>query len=210
MEPADLLKFETLASQHNEALLMVFAATVAVVLLVALWIGRVRPGARRRRRQACRVMQRLRTIPIPGQQFAYLRKVDPFTFEELLLTAFQQRGLKIVRNLRYTGDGGIDGQFHFGGFPVLIQAKRYSRAITPAHVEEFARLCQAQNKRGVFIHTGRTGPASRIVATQYPCLAIISGNTLLALIAGRPLTLFDEALTGAPDPDGLAALWPAD
>lgn len=194
MNLADLLKFSTLASQHNESLLVLFMSIAVLVVLAALWVRRVRPSARRRRRQASRVMRQLQTIVHPGQQLTYLRKIDPFTFEELVLTAFQDRGLKVNRNPRYTGDGGIDGQIHIGGISVLIQAKRYSRAIRPAHVQEFALLCQAQHKRGVFVHTGRTGPMSRSVLSQYPGLTIISGDNLLALISGRPLKIFDAAL----------------
>ncbi|MEX6059375.1 restriction endonuclease [Enterobacter hormaechei] len=39
----------------------------------------------------------------------YLRKIDPFVFEELLLEGFEAHGFRTIRNKRYTGDGGIDG-----------------------------------------------------------------------------------------------------
>ena len=48
----------------------------------------------------------------PAAQFGFLRSkaVDPFTFEEAILSALKERKLKIRRNHRYTGDGGIDGK----------------------------------------------------------------------------------------------------
>jgi len=45
--------------------------------------------------------------------FAYLRKVEPFIVEELVLSALDQReDIKIQRNKRYTGDNGVDGRFY--------------------------------------------------------------------------------------------------
>ncbi|HHX8430837.1 TPA: hypothetical protein ACVO1V_002940 [Legionella pneumophila] len=42
----------------------------------------------------------------PSRFFAYIRTIDPFVFEELILIAFKSRGLKVIHNKRYTGDGG--------------------------------------------------------------------------------------------------------
>ena len=68
---------------------------------------------------------RLRRIKEPGRQIHYLRQVNPFLFEEMILTALKRHGFKIKRNRRYTGDGGIDGQAWWNGQHYLIQAKRY-------------------------------------------------------------------------------------
>src|SRR5699024_1294775 len=65
---------------------------------------------RMRREQAIRVHRRLIEIEHDGQRLAYLRKIDPLAFEELLLVVAELRGWKIQRNKRYTGDGGIDGK----------------------------------------------------------------------------------------------------
>lgn len=35
---------------------------------------------------------------------AYLRKIDPYVFEELLLSAFENKGYKIKRNASYSAD----------------------------------------------------------------------------------------------------------
>jgi restriction system protein len=90
----------------------------------------------------------------------YLKKIDPFVFEELLLTCFKESGCKIKRNRRYTGDGGIDGKVWINGKQHLIQAKRYSGHIKKSHVEEFITLCKKKRKSGLFIHTGRIGRES--------------------------------------------------
>ena len=70
-----------------------------------------------------------------AQKMNYLKKIDPFVFEELLLTSFQNRGYKIKRNKRYTGDVGIDGIiYNDKGDKILVQAKRYANHINPMHV----------------------------------------------------------------------------
>jgi restriction endonuclease Mrr len=70
--------------------------------------------------------------------YARLRAMDPLAFEELLLEAFERRGHRVIRNRRYTGDGGVDGEVIIDGQRWLIQAKRYRDAIKPEHVREFA------------------------------------------------------------------------
>ncbi|MGM8474744.1 restriction endonuclease, partial [Enterobacter hormaechei subsp. steigerwaltii] len=71
------------------------------------------------------------------QKINYLRKIDPFVFEELLLEGFEAHGFRTIRNKRYTGDGGIDGQVIIGKYRYLIQAKRYRGHIALQHVQEF-------------------------------------------------------------------------
>lgn len=167
----------------SENLIGLYFGFAALVILGAVWIGRVRPLARLRRRQARKVLAVLQRIEHPGQKFSYLRKINPFTFEELVLTAFERRGVRVIRNKRYTGDGGIDGRIVLDGEMVLIQAKRYSGAINPVHVAEFARICQRQGMRGIFIHTGCTGAGSRAAAPRG--VVIVSGQHMLDLVVFR-------------------------
>ena len=54
--------------------------------------------------------RKIQTLPAFGYKIAYLRKIDPFTFEELLLEGFESHGFRTIRNKRHTGDGGIDGR----------------------------------------------------------------------------------------------------
>jgi len=130
----------------------------------------------------------------PAAQFGFLRSkaVDPFTFEEAILSALKERKLKIRRNHRYTGDGGIDGKAWWQGKLILIQAKLYSGHITPKHVEDFNRLCKRKRACGLFVHSGRTGPGSKLHTSQ--TLDIVSGERLLKLLEGRPITLFPGGL----------------
>lgn len=143
-----------------------------------------------RRRQArimCRQLQgRDRSQP-PVVVFARLRRMDPLAFEELLLECFERRAIEVVRNRRYTGDGGIDGKVRICGWVWLVQAKRYTDTIRPEHVEAFAELCAAKSMPGLFIHTGRTGPSTRTLLNRHPHIQIISGDQLLALIRGEPV-----------------------
>lgn len=139
---------------------------------------------RRYRQCAARVLQKLPELDSDGQRLCYLRKINPFVFEELLLLAFERQGYRVRRNARYSGDGGLDGQVWIAGTPYLIQAKRYSRAINPQHVADFVRLLRQRNQAGLFIHTGRTGSKSRETVRTYPQLTLISGQKLLVLLAG--------------------------
>lgn len=99
----------------------------------------------------------------------------------MILSALKKRGYKIKRNKRYSGDGGIDGQVIIEGHCYLIQAKRYANHINPTHVQSFVRLCQRRRKKGLFVHTGKTGKKSyRIV--RFSEIEIISGDRLINLL----------------------------
>ena len=124
--------------------------------------------------------------------FGYLRKVDPTVFEEMVLTSLQDGGRFVKRNLRYSNDGGQDGQFHQPGVGwVLIQSKRYSAHISSAHVQKFANLIkQAGADAGIFVHTGRTGAASWApTRTSKSTIHIISGDKLIHLLRFGSLNL---------------------
>ncbi|MDR6116531.1 MULTISPECIES: restriction endonuclease [unclassified Sphingomonas] len=167
-----------------------------LVLLIIAWRHSAVPWRHRwRRRQARAMAEQLRGSDreqSPAMIFARLRAMDALAFEELLLESFERQGHTVVRNCRYTGDGGIDGQVVLAGERWLVQAKRYAGPIKPAHVVAFAELCRTRRQRGLFIHTGRTGPASR-AACRTGDVVIISGRALLALIRGERLDLIDRA-----------------
>ncbi|EIC0518961.1 restriction endonuclease [Salmonella enterica subsp. enterica serovar Chester] len=149
------------------------------------------PNARERRHQryretAKRVLSRLPQLATDGARLSYLRKINPYVFEELLLLSFERQGLKVMRNPAYSGDGGLDGQVFIAGERWLIQAKRYSRSISPQHVREFGELLAREDCCGFFIHTGRTGQKSYGDLKACPRINLISGDRLLRLLAGRP------------------------
>ncbi|MFC0227665.1 restriction endonuclease [Serratia aquatilis] len=137
---------------------------------------------RRYQQQAQRILDRLPQLAGDGQRLTYLRTINPYVFEELLLTAFARQGYRIQRNRRYSGDGGLDGQVWIDGQRYLIQAKRYARAITPTHVAEFGALVRREGCRGLFVHTGRTGPKSRTALARHTEIELLSGQRLLALL----------------------------
>ncbi|HGV4140861.1 TPA: restriction endonuclease, partial [Escherichia coli] len=131
---------------------------------------------------ARRVLERIKTLPGFPQKINYLRKIDPFVFEELLLEGFEAHGFRTIRNKRYTGDGGIDGQVIIGKYRYLIQAKRYRGHIALQHVQEFEKLLKRHNCRGLFCHTGKTGAGSKSVSIASERMEIISGQRLIDLL----------------------------
>ncbi|KKN85069.1 hypothetical protein LCGC14_0282380 [marine sediment metagenome] len=148
-------------------------------------LGWRKPGQRRRAKAAKRVLKRLAGIDHDGAKLAYLRRIDPFVFEELVLEAFERRGLKVQRNERYTGDGGIDGRiWSREGNLNLVQAKRYSKHINAQHMRDFIELVNRSGCYGVFVHTGRTGSLSRQLAQAHKRITIVSGAQLLQLFSG--------------------------
>lgn len=140
MMPAPHLTTELMANP----LLTTLLVGLFIVVMVALNLrGCQKASARRHRRyrtKAERVIQRLPQLPGDAQRLAYLRKINPYVFEELLLLVFERQGYSIIRNASYSGDGGFDGQVFIDGQRYLIQAKRYGKTITPAHIQQFGAL----------------------------------------------------------------------
>lgn len=158
-----------------------------VVLVFAVFLGRfVRPASKRheaRKVQAARVRNLLAEgTLLPAQAVSYLRKVNPYTFEELVLDGFLRDGYKVKRNKRYSGDGGIDGRVSKDGEDYLVQSKRYRGYISRQHVEDFSRVCTRECLKGFFVHTGKTGDASRETAGTFGNVDIVSGDRMLRLV----------------------------
>ena len=169
------------------------------------WFRRIRrririPTSRRRRsdsgvppailhwknsKRAEQVLETLRSFDGPNlvpRVLVYLRKIDPFVFEEVLLSALHESGHAIERNRRYTGDGGVDGRiWDKEEQEILLQAKRYTSYVKPEDVIAFSELvADSDAAYGVFVHTGRTGPATREKKSKD--VTIISGNHLVRLL----------------------------
>lgn len=173
---------------------MIETLGIASAAIAFGWLIGPRPAAHGRQiAKAERVLRRLSALNGPGRSarvIAYLRKVDPFVFEELLLSAFARRGVRVRRNRRYTGDGGVDGFLKFAG-GIWVQAKRYRGHVRASDVAAFKALVFARRCRGVFIHTGRTGRGARAAAGE---VEIISGQRLVNLVLGDPVWLFGSRL----------------
>ncbi|ELV3413616.1 restriction endonuclease [Salmonella enterica] len=164
-----------------------------LLCFIVIALGRCRRMAsvrtrrhRRYRESAQRILVRLPELSSDGARLNYLRKINPYVFEELLLLALEKQGLDVIRNHSYSGDGGVDGQVFIDGRRWLIQAKRYRRSISPQHVREFGELLAREGCCGFFIHTGRTGSKSVNYLQCWRTMQLISGQRLLNLLAGRP------------------------
>lgn len=120
-----------------------------------------------------------------GKSILYLRKINPYVFEELILTAIENSNIRIYRNKRYSGDGGIDGIFQLKPGKVLIQCKRYSKYIHQQHVQDFIQEVHQKYYKGIFVHTGKTGDKSKNLAQSSPKLIILSGSHLIDVIIGK-------------------------
>lgn len=159
-----------------------------VILLVIIYLIRASRSSRKHKlkiKQATRVLNKVKSIDSNAGKLNYLKKIDPYVFEELLLTAFDRKGYVIERNKSYSGDGGLDGKVFFKGEKYLIQAKRYKQYIKYEHVRDFIYLTQAQKCKGYFVHTGKTPDSVRRLLDQNPSVIVISGIKLIQLIAER-------------------------
>ncbi len=140
-----------------------------------------------KRHQAKKIYKKLGKITNNNEMWmlSYLRKIDPFVFEELILYSFKKLGYKVYYNKRYTGDGGIDGKVKINGQVWLIQDKRYSNYINNEHIQKFNEVCINRHTCGFFIHTGKTGQGVQNIQKLYPCIKIISGKNLINFIQGN-------------------------
>lgn len=146
---------------------------------------RLRPTKRLHRKyqkQARRILTKLQTGGWQGGQvFAYLRKINPYVFEEVLLIAFREQGFRVEKRRKYSHDGGIDGVIYCDkGRKYLVQAKRYSSTINPTHVKHFIHVVDSHAHGGFFVHTGRAGGKSKQDLPRN--IKIISGERLLTLL----------------------------
>lgn len=144
------------------------------------WFLRKTKAQRFHHRKSIRLLKKIRGQgDNPALIFGILRNTNPYTFEELILTAFRNGGFKIRRSKGYSGDGGIDGQVRINGRWYYIQSKRYKSAINPSHVAAFAKLLGAR-RSGLFVHCGRTGKKSWQNTNKH--MTVVSGSMLIELL----------------------------
>ena len=160
---------------------------ISFAILVLACLLRSRSATKRRHSRRIRSAEGVRNLLaegslVPAQAFSYLRKVNPYTFEELVLEGFLKDGYKVRRNKRYSGDGGIDGRVSKDGEEYLVQSKRYRGYISRQHVEDFSRVCTRECLKGFFVHTGKTGDASWETAGTFGNVEIVSGDRMLRLV----------------------------
>jgi restriction system protein len=171
-------------------------AAFSLIFLLGWLLKRSTRFAPRRKQQhniraAQRVLQHLRGRSLSTQEelpvvLGTLRKLNPFQFEELILTCCEERGWRIKRNSRYTGDGGIDGRVWIAEDLFLMQAKRYRNYIDTQHIRDFQNVIQRENAQGgLFVHTGQTGALSKKVAYEADTIIILSGRRLVNFVLGK-------------------------
>lgn len=121
-----------------------------------------------------------------GRILVYLRKINPFVFEELFLTAVENSNIRIIRNKRYTGDGGIDGIFKLKAGKVLVQCKRYQSYINNKDVIALSQKVKIDKHHlGVFVHTGKTGDKAKETIKIENNIVFISGSVLVDIVLGK-------------------------
>lgn len=144
------------------------------------------PEHRRRIKRSRAVLRTLRRFDGEHRSariFAYLRKIDPLLFEEVVLSALEDAGAFVLRNRRYSGDGGIDGCAWLRDVGwCALQAKRYGAHVSREHLAAFAELVDRSGLRaGIFVHTGRTGEES-YGALRGSRLLLLSGERLVRFV----------------------------
>ena len=151
------------------------------------------PTHRRRVRRSRRILRELRAIrgeAASARAFGYLRRIDPLVCEEVVLSALEDAGAFVLRNRRYSGDGGLDGRCWLPGARWgvhAVQVKRYDAAVAPAHLAALSKLVDEGGwSGGLFVHCGRTGPLSYAVL-RGSRVALVSGDTLLRLLIEKQL-----------------------
>lgn len=185
----------------TKSYIIIAAVVVGAVLLRALGKSLQRSRKRRRakgvvensrthvwrRESAAKAFAKIRRGEIPrGSVLAYLRKVDPLEFEEIILLSLRAAGYRTGARGSYSGDGGIDGIVSRGGVTYIVQCKRYSGHISAKDVRRLEGECSRRGCGGLFIHTGRTGKESReVVRTDFSRVKIISGDALVRLVTGE-------------------------
>ena len=100
------------------------------------------------------ILKTLRGISHASGVIKYLKKIDPYVCEEVVLSSLEDQGFEVARSKSYSGDGGCDGAVIIYGKSYLIQTKRYSGHISKQHMERFVALCRKYRVRGLFVHTG--------------------------------------------------------
>lgn len=170
--------------------LMLISAIVVISIIYIVFFKKKRHHYKIK--QGEKILAKIRSFEgenINSRIINYLRQINPFTFEEMLLSLFNENGCKIKRNKRYTGDGGLDGKFKFNGKWYYIQAKRYSNYIRSTDVEALALLCRKKKVRGLFIHTGKAGKGSLSIEKANNHIMIITPEDLVQFIKTGKLKL---------------------
>lgn len=174
------------------SLMVLSLALIALLAATSYQTRKTTVSERRHRRNIAKSRNVLTNIEVLVERgdypavFHLLRyEIDPYLFEECVLSAFENRGASIIRSPRYSGDGGVDGIVRYGQGKWLIQSKRYRSNITKSHVVHHVSLCARRKAKGLFVHTGKTGKGSAEVALGSSSVQFLSGRRLADFLAGH-------------------------
>lgn len=156
--------------------LAVLASTLILLYLSPKLFRLFKPRAKWRVKHSKKIHRRLSKLASSEEKRDLLKELDPYLFEELVLTAYEQQGQRVRRNRRYSGDGGIDGMVWLKGKCHFVQSKLYTGYIKRRHLEEFDQLCRHRRVRGVFVYTGLLNSKLK---QHFKHISIISFDELL-------------------------------
>ncbi|MBZ0159252.1 restriction endonuclease [Candidatus Methylomirabilis sp.] len=135
----------------------------------------------------------------PGHRerlLAILRGLPAAGFERLCQRLLRESGFQNVTVTGRSGDGGLDGNGvvevnPFVSFRVLFQCKRYSGAVTPAHVRDFRGAMAGRADKGIILTTGTfTADARReAVRDGVPPIELVDGEKFLDMFEKLELGL---------------------
>jgi restriction system protein len=163
----------------NEKIFILFILLGTIIIIISFFIKKENHKHRYNVEKATQILKKIKNLT-PGAKMNYLKKINPYVFEELVLTVYKYNGYKVKRNSRYSGDGGIDGIVYKESKKYLIQAKRYSGYIKRCHIDDFNDVVRSKGANGgIFIHTGRTGGEN---FKRFERVEIISGDKLIRMI----------------------------
>ncbi|GAO01450.1 restriction endonuclease [Anaeromyxobacter sp. PSR-1] len=130
------------------------------------------------------------------QEFrAWLEKLDPRRFEELVAALCGKLGWTDVRVVGGTGDGGIDitakrpapGQHNE---PIAVQVKRYSHPVGPRVVRELiGTVATGRFVKGLLVTTADFTPQAREEAARDVRIQLVAGMDLVDLLAEHGVVL---------------------
>jgi restriction system protein len=133
----------------------------------------------------------------PPQRFGFIRGVDHFLWEDIIMSCFEERGYAITRT-KMTRDGGIDGVVVIGNETIAIQAKRYSGPIVRSHVIAFEKLVVRRSMftKGLFIHTGTTSkPIKEYFITSSNVYLFSGVDRILEFLDGKPINMLSQKIS---------------
>lgn len=116
-----------------------------------------------------------------------LKSIDPYTFEQLILTLLKKMGYGDVFSTPRSSDGGIDGIINedkLGLNKIYIQAKRWNEnKVRESHIRDFIGSMSGDTNKGVFVTTSDFDNKAIVKASSAThTIILINGEKLSKLM----------------------------